>query len=260
MSVTSCAQIVEKGDADRFLAVMAAPVELREWLWPIYAFKVEVSRAPWVTEEPGIAEIRLQWWRDAVSEIAAGGAVRRHEVVEPLAHVVREAGLDCAALDQMVAARRWDIYNEAFEDAGHLHEYLQQTSGALMEQACISAGFYNEGLTPDVREGAADVGFAQGVANWLLAVPVLEQRGRVPLVDGTQKGLKALAAEGMQALDRARLVDFGAVTPVIRAAWRARGILRQVMRDPGAVAEARLGGSEFGRRVGLGWRAVRGTW
>ena len=79
--LTACARIVEKGDPARFKAVMAAPPKARDALFPLYAFNVEVARAPWVSAEPGIAEIRLHWWIDALGEIAAGGMVRRHEVV-----------------------------------------------------------------------------------------------------------------------------------------------------------------------------------
>ncbi len=259
MSVTACAQIVEKGNPDRFLAVMAAPVEMRPRLWPLYALNVEAARAPWVTEEAGIAEIRLQWWRDALSEIAAGDAVRRHEVVEPLAEVVRDQGLTVETLDVMIAARRWDIYREAFEDAGHFTEHMEQTAGGLMVLACEAAmGAVN--VPPAVRTQAMQVGYVSGVANWLMAVPELEARGRVPLVDGTHAGLKTLAREALTRLDVAGRVDMGDAAPVLRSAWRARGILQQVVRDPAAVAEGRLGGSEFSRRAGLAWKAMRGGW
>ncbi len=66
MSLAACAALVERGDPDRFLAVMAAPAWARARLFPLYAFNLEVARAPWVTEEPMIAEMRLQWWRDVV--------------------------------------------------------------------------------------------------------------------------------------------------------------------------------------------------
>ncbi|TNF18762.1 MAG: phytoene synthase, partial [Rhodobacteraceae bacterium] len=59
----ACAAIVEKGDPDRFASAMAAPVAARARLFPLYAFNLEVARAPWVTQEPMIAEMRLQWWR-----------------------------------------------------------------------------------------------------------------------------------------------------------------------------------------------------
>ena len=83
--LTACAQLVERGDPDRFAAAMAAPVRARAVLFPLYAFNLEVARAPWLTQESMIAEMRLQWWRDALEEIRAGGLVRRHEVVTPLA-------------------------------------------------------------------------------------------------------------------------------------------------------------------------------
>ena len=76
--LTACAALVEKADPDRFRAAMAAPVAARAVLFPLYALNVEVTRAPWVTQEPMLAEMRLQWWRDALQEIADGGPVRRH--------------------------------------------------------------------------------------------------------------------------------------------------------------------------------------
>jgi len=64
--LVACAKLVERGDPLRFRTVMAAPLHARRVLFPLYAFNVEVSRAPWVTQEPMIAEMRLQWWRDAL--------------------------------------------------------------------------------------------------------------------------------------------------------------------------------------------------
>ena len=120
--VTACAALVERADPDRFLATMAAPVSARLVLFPLFAFNIEVARAPWVTKETMIAEMRLQWWRDALTEIATAAPVRRHEVVTPLARVL-PADL-AAEMDQMVAVRRWDIYKDPFEDAQHFETYF----------------------------------------------------------------------------------------------------------------------------------------
>ena len=49
MSVAACAALVERSDPERYLAVMAAPVWARERLFPLYAFNLEVARAPWVS-------------------------------------------------------------------------------------------------------------------------------------------------------------------------------------------------------------------
>lgn len=68
MSIAACAALVARGDPDRFAAIMAAPPAARARLFPLYAFNLEVARAPWVTKEPMIAEMRLQWWRDVLAE------------------------------------------------------------------------------------------------------------------------------------------------------------------------------------------------
>lgn len=249
--LTACAALVERADPDRFVAVMAAPVAARRVLFPLYAMNVEVSRAPWVTAEPMIAEMRLQWWRDALGEIAAGGAVRRHEVVTPLAEVL--APEHATMLDGLVEARRWDIWRDPFEDEAHLARYLDATSGSLLWAAARSLGEADETV---VR----DLGFALGVANWLRAVPELEAQGRIPLLDGTPEGVRALARQGLERLTRARAAR-GAVSkaaaPAMLAAWNAGAILRQAEQEPARVAEGGLGGAG---RLGLMARAATGRW
>ena len=91
--IASCAETVHSGDPMRFLSAMTADGADRDALMVLYAFNVEVARAPWVTEEPMIAEMRLQWWIDAVGEIFTGATVRRHQVVTPLADLVASRDL-----------------------------------------------------------------------------------------------------------------------------------------------------------------------
>ena len=112
MSIQACANLVARADPDRFAAAMSARLQARKKLFLIYAVAVEVARAPWMTKEPVIAEMRLQWWRDALESIQEGRA-RRHEVVESLAIVLTEKGAE--ALDKMILARRWDIHKRGFD-------------------------------------------------------------------------------------------------------------------------------------------------
>ncbi|KNG92910.1 squalene/phytoene synthase family protein [Pseudaestuariivita atlantica] len=230
MSVEACAELVERGDPERFRAVMAAPVAAREVLFPLHAFNIEVSRAPWVTQEPMIAEMRLQWWRDALGEIAEGGVVRRHEVVSPLARVLTRA--QAGALDALVAARRADIARDPFADQAALEAYLADTSGLLMRVAA-------EALGAEDGEIAARRGGAMGVAQWLRAVPELEARGRVPLIDGRPEAVRDMARAALEAW-RAGPKGSPAVRIALLAGWQTRALLERAVRDPGAVAEGRL--------------------
>lgn len=251
----ACAKIVERGDPDRFLALMSAPVDLRARLFPLYAFNVEISRAPWVTQEPGIAEIRLQWWRDALAEIGAGARPRAHEVVAPLAEVIRDANLPVAMLDAMVAARRWDIYTEGFGSTAAFEAHIGAVSGHLMWAGATVAG-----AAPAFERPVRDVAAAVGVAGWLMAVPALAAQGRRPLVDDAPDAITKLATRALRRLNAARGVDFGPAIPVLRTGWRTRAVLRRAAAEPGRVAQGTLGGAEFTRRTSLAWCTLRGRW
>ncbi len=253
MSLAACAALVERGDPDRHLAVMAARPEARARLLPIYALNVEVSRAPWVTREPMIAAMRLQWWRDVLDEIAEGREVRRHEVATPLAGVLDPEG--ARALDAAVAARLRDAQAEPFEDQAALDAYLEGTAGTLLWVAARALGA-GEG------EGAArEAGYAQGLANWLRAIPALEARGRRPLVDARPDAVAALARRGLERLARARRAGVPReARPAMLAVWRAGPVLRRAAAEPRRVAEGALDGSEFARRGTLLLRAATGRW
>lgn len=250
VSIEACAALVERGDPDRFAAVMAAPAALRGRLFVLYAFNLEVARAPWVTKEAMIAEMRLQWWRDVVAEAKP----RAHEVAGPLHGLIAEAGLPVEVLDLLIGARRWDVYSDAFEDAAHFDRYLDETSGGLMWLAAKACG------APDRVEAAArGFGWAAGLANFLRAVPELEARGRIPLIDGRPEAVRALAARGLAKIAEARAAR-RALGPAMLAGWQAEGLLRQVVAEPLVVAEGTMGLSEFARRGGLAWAAVSGRW
>nr|WP_238941513.1 squalene/phytoene synthase family protein [Jannaschia sp. Os4] len=226
--MNACAALVARGDPARFRATMAAPLRLRPILLPLYAFNVEVARAPWVTQEPMIALMRLQWWRDALEEIAEGRP-RRHEVVTPLAAVIDAA--DARLLDRLVEARTADVEAEAPRDRQAVLGYVDATAGTLLRVAARRAGG---------GEGAAkDAGRAQGIANLLAAVPDLVAKGRHPLPHGDPAEHAAALIDGARAaLARARAAQVPkAARPVFLVVPEAEAVLDRLARDPGAVVE-----------------------
>lgn len=236
--LTACAALVEKADPDRFAAAMASPVAARRVLFPLYAFNVEVARAPWVTQEPMIAEMRLQWWRDALEEIADGKTPRRHEVVTPLASVL--APDDARALDRLVAARRWDIYRDPFADEDHFDGYIRDTAALLMLVAARSLG--RRPLGP-AEPGLLSLGHATGLARFLQAVPRLEALSRVPMLDGRPAAVAALAAEARAQCTPPRTLRKilpRHARPAITEAFQTRALLTRVVRHPHSVAEDSL--------------------
>ncbi|WP_424833580.1 squalene/phytoene synthase family protein [Ruegeria sp.] len=252
--IKACAALVHRADPDRFMAAMAAPVAARTVLFPIYALNVEVARAPWVTQEPTIAEMRLQWWRDALQEIAEGRTVRRHEVVTPLSRVLSPHLAEM--LDEYVAVRRWDIYHDPFEDAQHFDSYINHSAGSMIVAAAQSLGTAEEKVL-------RDFGYAVGVANWFRAIPDLENRGRIPLLDGTADGVQALAEKALTRLKSAqshRVAISDAARPALYAGWQTEWILQRIKNQPGRVATGDLEQGELRRRLSLMWTASTGRW
>ncbi|MGR3616311.1 MAG: squalene/phytoene synthase family protein [Paracoccaceae bacterium] len=252
--LTACADLVQQGDPERFRCVMAAPVTARPVLFALYAMNIEISRAPWVSKESMIAEMRLQWWREVGQEIAAGVPVRRHYVTTPLSRILTpDMG---QVLDDMADARRWDIYRDPFDDEAAFDRHIDRTSGGLMWMAASSLGSADEGVVRAFAYGA-------GVAAWLLAIPELEANKRIPLLDGTPEGVKDLASKGLKCIKAARdqRHKVSAASGVaLWTGWQAETVLKQAVRQPERVSHGALGQSEFSNRIGLMKRAVTGRW
>lgn len=250
MTLDACARLVEQGDPDRFAATMAVRPTARARLLPLYAYNLEVARAPWAASEPMIAEMRLQWWRDILEDPAR----RAHEVAGPLHDLIRAAALPIDVLDRMAAARRWDIWREPFEDRAAFDAYLDDTAGGLMWLAAKATG-----AAPEAEAPARALGRAAGLAAFLRAVPELAARGRRPLLDDRPEALAALAREGLGRLDQARQ-SRRMIGPAALAAWQTGPLLRLAALAPERIAQGRLTLSEFTRRGRLLWAAATGRW
>ncbi|WP_118136302.1 squalene/phytoene synthase family protein [Oceanicella sp. SM1341] len=270
MSIEHCRAMVHDGDPDRFLSAMSAPPEGQDALMVLYAFNLEVARAPWVASEPLIGQMRLQFWVDTIAEIHEGKPPRRHPVAEELALLTRHRALPRAPFDALIAARMADLQPEPPASREAFHAYVDATSAGLMQLACRSLGTEADAV-------AADIGRATGVANLLRALPELAVRGHMPLPGLTlgdrvalsegrttpalAEAVRDIAAEARETLRRgrhaARRLPRSAL-PALRAGWRAGPLLSAASR-PGLDVLRDLGPeSEFRRRGALLWRTVLG--
>jgi len=246
--LAACADLVRQADPERFRAAMASPVAARRVLFPLYAFNVEVARAPWMTEEPMIAQMRLQWWREVLEEISAGGPVRRHMVATPLAELLD--GEAARLLDDLIVARFWDIGTDPFADEAALDTYLTHTAGHLMWVAARLLGAGDP--APLLARG-----HAHGLANWLRAVPLLKAAGRIPLLDERSEAIRALAQRGLARLDEARRAKLPkSARAALLPAWQTELILRRARAEPARVMQGELDVSPLRSRLMLMMRAT----
>lgn len=257
MSLHACAELVRAHDPDRFAATLAAVPAARPKLWPLYALNLELARAPWASAEPLVAEMRLQWWVDALDALLAGRAPQ-HEVLVEIARLLAETPPLATPLAAMAEARRRECWREEFADADALGAHIDATAGNLMWAAALALGAPSA-AEPVVR----DFAWGAGLANWLRAVPALSARGLPPLPDARPEGVAALAREGLARLARARAQRASvpaAAAPALFSGWLAARVLRRAAAHPDRVASGRLEPSEFARRAGLLRPAFLGRW
>ena len=249
-----CAELVQKGDDVRFRAAMASPVAARAVLFPLYALNVEVARAPWVTSEAMIAEMRLQWWYDVLEAIVQGEPVNRHSVATPLAEILTPA--QAKDLQQMVEARRWDIYKDPFEDQTALETYIRDTSAVLVR---VAAQRLDNNISDQGLEAVEQYGWAMGCANYLNAIPALLAQKRIPLVDGRPEGVAQLATLGLDSLSKARQKArfvTKAASPALLAGWDCEAVLKQAIQHPDRVIDGLAPVNPLASSLRLMWQAT----
>lgn len=248
------AAFVRQHDPDRFLCALFAPVEARETLFALIAFNHELARAREAAREPMMVLIRLQWWRDAVEEAAAGQPPRRHEVAEPLAAELREGRLDAAALLAMIEAREAD---ETGQDAVPLLQRLRGTAGGMAAETGRLLG-----APEPAMEGLRQIGIAYGVAGTLRSLSMLAEQGRDPLPpesDPAQAG-RQMAREALALLDAGRRglaeLPARAVAAALPAVLARRDLQRVLSPEwqPGAPPAPR----GLGDRLAVSWAGWRG--
>ena len=241
MSVAACAAAVARGDPDRFAAAMLAPPALRPRLLALYAFNLEVARAPWVTQEPLIAEMRLQWWADTVAEVFDGAPPRAHEVATPLAEAIRGSGwqagqepdLPKGPFEALISARRGDVIGARTAcDPCRAVGLSRRDSRGLTWLAARALG-----AGPRAEAPARALGAAGGAVRMLRARPQLSATGRDPLAligDGAAADLVDGALARCAAARRSRSDVARAATPAFMTDPCAEHVLRQMHRDPAA--------------------------
>ncbi|WP_376091170.1 phytoene/squalene synthase family protein [Roseomonas sp. CCTCC AB2023176] len=188
-ALSAVGAIARRHDPDRFFCALFAPAERREAVFTLVAFNHELARAREVASQPMLALIRLQWWRDAIEEVAAGRPPRRHEVVEPLAGLLRAGEVEAGDLTAMVDARDAEAGGPPASRAAML-AWLRGTSGAL---AVLTGRLL--GAPSSVLPALQEIGLDYGVAGVLRSLPAYAASGRSPL-PADEVTAAGLATEG----------------------------------------------------------------
>lgn len=269
-AISHLTEIVRAGDRDRYLSGLFAPEPARRHLFALHAFNVEVARIRESVSEPGLGEIRLQFWRDALRGDGAG-----HPVGQALVEAIAAFALPVAAFDKLLEARRFDLYDDPMPSLNDLEGYAGDTSSSLFQMAAI---ILSGGRDPGTADVAGHGGVAYALTGLMRAIPFHAARGQIYmpadlLADHGVDGEALLAGRSTPGLASA-LAELRAVAQRHLAAVRASlsdidpvvfpAMLPLALVEPQLKAMDRPGYDPFAgtelsqlRRQWILWRAAR---
>jgi len=213
-----CEGTVRRHDPDRYFAGIFAPAEKRPLLFALYAFNHELARVGEAARDPFAAEIRLQWWQDALSAVREGRPPS-HPVAVGLAEIVSRDHAQAAELEALVDARAIESSPVPFPTLAAMECHARVTSARLMRMAaCILTG---------MREPAAVIdgaGIAYGLTGMLRSFRFRVRQGKIFIP------VDLLAGEGLTPADvspgrnsgKLKRVFDQIATRAMEHFWRAR--------------------------------------
>jgi 15-cis-phytoene synthase len=227
--VSDLDQLVRRADEDRWLASRFAPAFVRERLIAIYAVNYEIARIAETVTEPGLGDIRLQWWREAIEDIHAGRTCGSHPALQAYAIAHLQAPLPLSAVSALVAARRHDFEQAPFDTVVQFDDYLNDTSGSVMRLAIAACG--GDPASEDNDRLILWAGWIWGCVGLLRAEPFWISRGRsfIPREGGSVEKLRERAQGALAELRTLRAPD-SSLFPAVGYVRLAAGYLRALER------------------------------
>jgi len=223
-SAALTAQFLKEHDKDRYYASLVVPAEARTAVQALAAFSADVASVREKVSNPAPGEIRLQWWDDAITG-QGHGIVRANPVADALLDAIERYSLPTVPLQRLIAARRFDLYDDPMPDLQTFEGYAGETASVLYQFAAM---ILNKGYVVEEGDAAGHLGVAHAMIGHLRIFGFNASRGRIFLP------MSLLAAHGVTE----QQIFSGTDGEAIRA---AAAHLRDLARDHLAKAEVAIG-------------------
>lgn len=251
-----------------YYSIRLAPPPLRDPLAALFAWRHEIGRVLDDVSDPGVARLKLDWWRDEIRRGIDGAP--RHPLSHVLAPALRAHALPIEPFLEQAQQVERELQARPHPDHRALHLALMQDRGALFELICRCHGA--EQQQPDrlasARDGGAwcqqvrrlrDAGLRLRQAREVLPADALHAAGltQAQLADAQQRQrLPALLAALAKTLrgDQPTPADTAALPRALRIQLRIHAaLLDELARGEFDVLDQRIGLTPL-RKLWLGWR------
>lgn len=169
------ASFLRDADRDRYYATLLLKEPERAAVQALYAFAADVATIRDRAREPAAGEIRLQWWADALKGEGHGN-VRQNPLAAALLEALGRYSLPVGPLLRLVAARRFDLYQDPMPDVASFEGYAGETVSVLYQFAAM---VLNGGTEVETGDAAGHLGVAHALVGHLRAFGYNASSGRI---------------------------------------------------------------------------------
>jgi phytoene synthase len=270
-----CRERVAVPGSNYYYSTVFLPAERQRPLHVIFAFKEELTAIPRTCADPGVARLKLEWWRQELAVVFSGDH-SAHPVATALAELAERAAAPKTEIFAAIDAVEHDIGPLACPTFADLTAQFGRVYGGFWRIAAGIAGF-DDRATPD---RIADLGSAVDLSQSLQDLRIDATRGRavLPAAELSTHGidpydlsspqapgrlrpmlavhierLRGLLSDGIArvpALDRMRQLNTLVMANLLLV------ILEEIKRDGYRVSEHRLGLTPV-RKLLIAWRTKR---
>ena len=121
-----------------YYSVLSLPLDKRNALTALCAFREEVLSVPLECSDPGVARMKLAWWRGEIRSLYRGSPL--HPVVKALAAGPAARELPLELWDAIVDGAEMDVAHDGYPDFVTLKLYCHRTGAVVAAMAAEILG------------------------------------------------------------------------------------------------------------------------
>lgn len=165
----------------------------RERLQLLYALRKEIMNSIHASDDDGVSQVKLYWWRDELRRLRDGGP--QHPISRAIVQDLSVSSALCDHLDELVEGAYMDLARPTYRTLTELGLYCYRSSGAAQIVACGIAHGSLDDLGPDTKR------FGRHLGNAIRLIEIIRDVRQDALEDRVYVPADDLEAFGVQADD-----------------------------------------------------------